>query len=381
MNERIRSLKPYPMIELARRKAAVIERGIEVLDFGTGDPIEPTPEPIRQALIDAVPEVSQYPSIGGLPELRQTYADWYERRFNVALDPAREVLPTRGSKEAMFHLPLVAVDPSASRRMVVYPLPGYPVMHIGALYAEADVHPVALTADNDYLMDPREVPEEVLAHAAIVWINYPHNPTGQDLPEDLWRRWVAAREEHGFLLCSDECYTEIYFGERPRSLLEFGREGCLVFHSLSKRSGMTAYRSGMLAGDAEVIERYRACRAAMGQAQTVWVQNASIAAWSDESHVQARREVFAEKRLIMCRGLERLGISVYPTTSTFYLWAHVPAGETDETYADRLLETGIVISPGSMFGAGNERFFRLALVPSSVGCRQAIERWSRLATR
>jgi len=377
MNERIRRLKPYPMLELARRKDAVIERGIDVLDFGTGDPIEPTDELIRQALIEAVPEVSQYPTIAGLPELREAFAAWFERRFGVSLDPETEVLPTRGSKEAMFHLPFVVVDPSAERRGIVHPDPGYPVMHIGALYAEADVHPILLTAANDYLMDPREIPADVLAQAAIVWLNYPHNPTGQDLPEDLWRAWVAAREEYGFLLCSDECYTEIYFGDKPRSLLEFGREGCLAFHSLSKRSAMTAYRSGMIAGDAETIARYRACRAAMGQAQTLWVQRASIAAWNDEAHVETRRRIFREKREIMRSGFADLGIAVYPTTSTFYLWAGVPDGETDETYTARLLEAGIVVSPGSMFGADNDRFIRVALVPSPAGCREAIERWAR----
>ena len=378
MNERIRRLKPYPMVELARRKAEVVARGIEVLDFGTGDPIEPTAPLIRDALVRAVPEVSQYPSIAGIPELRSAYTDWYERRFGVRLDPESEVLPTRGSKEAMFHLPLVEVDPHAGPPVIVHPDPGYPVMHIGALYAEAEVHPVVLSAENNYWMDPAAVPADVLARAAIVWINYPHNPTGQDLPASLWKAWVAARDEHGFLLCSDECYTEIYFGERPRSLLEFGREGCLVFHSLSKRSGMTAYRSGMLAGDAEVIARYRSCRAAMGQAQTIWVQHASIAAWQDEIHVDERRAVFGEKRALMLEGFRRLGIEVYPTESTFYLWAHVPEGESDESYATRLLEAGIVVSPGSMFGPANEGFFRVALVPTPAGCQEAIERWSRL---
>jgi len=189
---------------------------------------------------------------------------------------------------------------------------------------------------------------------------------------------VEARAEHGFLLCSDECYTEIYAGKKPRSLLEFGREGCLAFHSLSKRSGMTAYRSGMIAGDAETIARYKACRAGMGQAQTQWVQSASIAAWSDETHVEARRQVFAEKREIMTAGLAALGIDIYPTTSTFYLWASVPHGESDEAYAARLLEVGIVVSPGSMFGPGNERFFRVALVPSPAQCREALARWSAL---
>lgn len=378
MNERIRRLKPYPMVELARRKAELERRGVEVLDFGTGDPIEPTAALIRTALSRAVPEVSQYPTVQGRPELRGAFAAWFARRFGVTLDPETELLPSRGSKEAMFHLPLVAVDPSEERRIVVYPQPGYPVMEIGSLYAQADLHPLVLTEANAYRMDPAEVPAEVLARTRIVWLNYPHNPTGQDLTEALWRAWVMAREEYGFLLCSDECYTELYFGERPRSLLEFAREGCLAFHSLSKRSGMTAYRSGMVAGDAEVIARYRACRAAMGLAQTVWVQEASRVAWSDEAHVEDRRAVFGAKRALVVTGLEELGYEVYPTTSTFYLWVRVPAGERDETFAARLLEAGILVSPGSFFGPGNEGFVRLALVPPVSGCEEAVRRLSTL---
>lgn len=378
MNERIRRLRPYPMVELARRKAAVAARGIEVLDFGTGDPVEPTAEVIRDALAEAIPLISQYPTIAGEPELRQAFASWFEERFGVPIDPATEVLPSRGSKEAMFHLPLVLVDPSEDKRGIVFPEPGYPVMEIGGLYAEADMHAIAMTADNDYRMDPAAIDPAVLARARMVWLNYPHNPTGQDLPDELWRAWVAAQQEHGFVLCSDECYTEIYFGEKPRSLLEFGREGCLVFHSLSKRSGMTAYRSGMVAGDAALIADYRKARAAMGQAQTVWVQHASAAAWGDEKHVEQRRRIFGVKRDIMTKGLAAMGLEVYPTSSTFYLWVGVPAGTSDEAYAAALLEQGIVISPGSMFGQGNERFFRLALVPSPAGCKQALERWSNV---
>ncbi len=378
MNDDLRNLKPYPMVELARRKAEVAARGIEVLDFGTGDPQEPTAPHIRQALLDAVPAVSQYPTIKGLPELRTAFADWFARRFGVTLDPETEVLPTRGSKEAIFHLALVEIDPSEDRKTVVYPEPGYPVMEIGSLYAEADLHAVPMTAANDYRMDPSQVPADVLAKAKVVWLNYPHNPTGQDLPEPMWRAWIDAQQEHGFLLCSDECYTEIYFDEKPRSVLEFAREGVLAFHSLSKRSGMTGYRSGMIAGDAEVLARYRACRAAMGQAQTVWTQHASIAAWRDEDHVAERLRTFREKRRVMTDGLKALGLDVYDTRSTFYLWVRVPEGESDEGYTARLLDAGIVVSPGSMFGPGNAEFFRVALVPSVAGCEQALERWRGL---
>lgn len=375
MDERIRNLPTYPMIELARRKREMEAQGVHVIDFGTGDPLEATDPRIRQALIDAVPEVSQYPSVAGTPELRQAYVAWYARRFGVALDPETEVLPSRGSKEAIFHLPLVEVDRESDRRLVIYPEPGYPVMEIGSLYAVAEPCPIQLTRANDYLMDPDDVDPELLKRAAIVWLNYPHNPTGQDLPSELWKAWVAAREEHGFLLCSDECYTELYFGERPHSLLEFGREGCLVFHSLSKRSGLTGYRSGMMAGDAQVLGRYRRHRAAFGQANSVFVDAAGACAWADEGHVEQRREAFAAKRDLMITGLSAKGLDVYPTTSTFYLWVEVPAGKTDLAYADALLAAGILVSPGRFFGRGNEGFFRVALVPKLAGCEAALTRW------
>ncbi len=374
MNERIRRLRSYPMVELARRKAELVARGVQVLDFGTGDPIEPTALFIRDALAAAVPAISQYPSVEGSPSLRRACAAWFERRFGVVLDPDREILPTGGSKEAMFHLPLVVVDPSSDRDTVVLPVPGYPVMEIGSLYADAQIHDVPLNAANDYRMDPATIPDNVLDVAAIVWVNYPHNPTGQDLPAELWRAWVGARREHGFVLCSDECYTEIYDGAVPSSLLQFGREGCLVFHSLSKRSGMTAYRSGFVAGDADLIARYRAARAGMGVAMPVWTQAASEAAWSDEAHVEERRRVFAAKRALMADGLPRRGLEVYPTTSTFYLWVAVPKGASDASFAAHLLERGIVVSPGSFFGPGNEGFVRFALVPDLAGCAEALRR-------
>ncbi|MFQ5503932.1 MAG: aminotransferase class I/II-fold pyridoxal phosphate-dependent enzyme [Planctomycetota bacterium] len=372
MNDRIRALRPYPMLELLRRKEELKARGVELLDFGTGDPLEPTAALIREAFARAVPKVSQYPSVQGGLELRESFCAWFQRRFGVRLDPEAEVLPTRGSKEAMFHLPLILLDPSQGKRAVLYPEPGYPVMEIGSLYAAADTQPFVLDEGNRYLMAP---PGD-LERTGIVWLSYPHNPSGQDLPDELFEAWVSARERHGFVLCSDECYTELYFRRKPRSLLEFGRQGCLVFHSLSKRSGMTGYRSGMIAGDAELIDACRRYRAAMGQAMPLPCQAASVAAWSDEQHVESRRRVFGEKRDCMIRGLERLGLELFPSTSTFYLWVRVPGGEKDEGYARWLLDRGILVSPGSFFGRGNDRWFRIALVPSLGACREALARWA-----
>ena len=199
--------------------------------------------------------------------------------------------------------------------------------------------------------------------------------TPTDLPEVLWRKWLRARERHGFVLASDECYTELWFGSRPRSLLEFGRKHCLVFHSLSKRSGMTGYRSAVVAGDAELVQLYARFREGMGLAMPVWTEAASVAAWRDEAHVVARRAAFADKRELFLQFFGARGFTVWPSTSTFYLWLRVPAGHTDDSYALALLERGIVVSPGSFFGPGNADWIRLALVPDLDGCRAAIAAW------
>ncbi len=377
MNERLRNLPTYPMVRLDALKAEVEARGQTVHDFGTGDPVEPTPGFIREAFMAGMPAVSQYPKVVGLPGMRRAAAGYLQRRFGVEVDPDRELLPTQGSKEAVFHLPMVLLEPGSSRNVVVYGVPAYPVFEIGALFAEAEVHEVALGPDNRYLMDPDAIPSDVLARAAVVFLNYPHNPTGQLMPAELFERWVAARERHGFVLVSDECYVDLYYGEAPRSVLEFGRAGCVAVHSLSKRSGMTGYRSGFLAGDADVLASCRRFRAGMGVAPTDPVQAAAEVAWNDGDHVAERRAVFARKREILLDLFADVGLEVYPGTAGLFLWVAVPPGQTDTGYAELLLQRGILVSPGSFFGAGQEGFIRLALVPSAEQCEETAKLWPR----
>jgi LL-diaminopimelate aminotransferase len=377
MNARLRNLQTYPMVRLEQRKRELEARGTKVFDFGTGDPREPTPAFIRDAFREGMPEVSQYPKTDGLPGMRRAAAEYMQQRFAVAIDPDTELLPTQGSKEAIFHLPMVFVEQPSERDVVVYGVPAYPVFEIGAAFAQARIHEVELNAANDYLLVPEMVPADVLARTAIVFLNYPHNPTGQTLPESAFRRWIEARARHGFLLVSDECYADLYFAQAPRSVLEFGREGCLAVHSTSKRSGMTGYRSGFVAGDAKVVATYRRFRAGMGVAPTDPVQRAAEVSWRDDAHVAQRRAIFGAKRAVLLAHFERLGLAVYPGTSTLFLWARVPPGTTDVDYADRLLQHGILVSPGSFFGRGQDGFFRVALVPSLDECRAAVEAWPR----
>lgn len=377
MNERLQNLPTYPMVRLAAWRQQLEAAGRTVYDFGTGDPREPTPALLRQALVDGIDAVSQYPPNQGTRGLREAVAGYLQRRFEVTVDPEEEVVATFGSKEALFHLPMTFVQVPSDKDLVVYGEPAYPVYEIGALFAEARTHAVQLGPRDDYQMDPDALPDGVLQRAAVVFLNYPHNPSGHKLSDDLFRRWVEVQREFGFVLVSDECYVDLnYEGERPKSLLQFGREGCLVVHSLSKRSGMTGYRSGFVAGDAKLIATYRRFRASMGTAPQTFVQAAAEVAWTDTEHVEQRLQVFAEKRRVLLAMAKQKGLTVHGSEAGLYLWLEIPsAAVSDEQYAQRCREQGILVAPGSFFGKGQERFVRLALVPTLDECRAAAEAW------
>jgi LL-diaminopimelate aminotransferase len=370
----------YPLLRLEEHRREVRERGIELFDFGTGDPREPTDPKIRQALVEGVPEVSQYPSTQGKRSLREAFAGWMERRNGVALDPEAEVLPATGSKEAIFHAPLAFLHPSHERRGVAYGTPGYPVYERGTLFAGGEPVPLMLKVGDRFLLRVEELdPQNIRA----LWINYPHNPTGATAPYEYLEKVAAFCRAHDILLFSDECYNDLYFSDPPPSILEITRERTLAFCSLSKRSGMTGYRSAMMAGDAELIAALKKLRPSIGVATQSFVQDAATAAWNDDVHVEKRRQIFAEKRELFKDFFERAGLRYMRTDASIYLWSTVPEafGGDDEAYALRLLEEGIVVAPGRSFGPGGEGYVRVALVPRLEECRKAIESWEGLIRR
>jgi succinyldiaminopimelate transaminase len=382
MNPALRALKPYPMAELQARKTALINAGKTVFDFGTGDPIEPTPAFIPEAMKAAVPTISQYPSVAGTPALRRAASAYLHRRFGVVMDSETQLLPAAGSKEAIFHLPMAFLDPATSKNTVIYGTPGYPVYQAGTLFAGGREHPVTLQRSCGYRLDLAALPIDVLTRAAIAWINYPHNPTGACVDRAYYRAQAEVAAAHSILLASDECYQDLWFDDAmtpPPSILEVATSGVLAFHSCSKRSGMTGYRTGFIAGDASLIKAYRGWRAAMGVGSPAFVEAAATAAWSDDLHVIERRQQFAAKYRLLADGLTAKGIAVLPSAAGLYLWAQVPAGYTADTYAARCLAAGIVVSPGGFFGDGGEGWFRLALVPSLHDCAQALDRWPTTA--
>ena len=364
----------YPLLKLDERRVELRAKEAELFDFGTGDPREPTDERIRHALAEGIPETSQYPTATGKKDLREAFCGWARRRHGVELGPDTEVLPATGSKEAIFHAPLAFLHHSHDRRGVVYGTPGYPVYERGTLFAGGEPLPVELRKENGFLLPVEEVDPE---RTRVLWVNYPHNPTGATATYEYLEEVAAFCREHDILLFSDECYNDIYSGEPPPSILEVTRERTLAFVSLSKRSGMTGYRTGMMAGDPELVAALKKIRPSIGAATPEFVQDAATAAWNDESHVEDRRRVFGEKRSLFVDFFERMSLAATPTEASFYLWVEVPAryGGDDEAYALRLMEEGIVVAPGRAFGTGGEGYIRVALVPSIEECEKAISRW------
>ena len=372
MNPLLLRLAGYMQEKMNAQREAAARNGRPLYDFGIGDPREPTPAFIREAFREAVPEVSQYPSIGGLPALRAAIAGYLQRRFALTLDPDREILPCSGAKEALFHLPLIALDPA--RPLCFYPDPAYPVYERAILFAGGTPRTFALTAGRQYLPDLDAIPDSDWARTSLYFDCYPHNPTGAAATPEYHRQLFALAARHGFLVACDEPYVDLYVDTPPHCALQIARKNVLVIHSLSKRSGMTGYRSGFIAGEPGTIAAIREARANFGVASQSFVQHAAIAAWSDDAHVAERRGVFAAKRALLLAHLRKLGLQV-GGEGAFYLWVHVPAGETSESYSVRLAERNILVAPGTFFGPAGAGFIRLAMVPTLDDCQKAIALW------
>jgi succinyldiaminopimelate transaminase len=364
----------YPFVRLNEAAQRVRARGVEVIDFGTGDPREPTDPRIRQALVDGLRDRMGYPAAVGLPELREAIAGWAVRRFGTALDPGSEIVPTLGSKEAIFSFALAVVDADGERDVVAYTDPGYPVYERGALFAHARPLALPLREEHGFLPDLDAIDDETWARLAVFWINYPNNPTGATAPLAFFERIAALAREHGFVVASDEAYTELWFEQPPASALQLAdRTNVVVFNTLSKRSSMTGYRSGFAAGDPTLIAALKAFRPTIGTAPQEFVQRASVVAWGDEEHVAETRARYARKRALLLDLFARKGVRIAGSAATMYLWAEVPEGEASEAFAERLLEHGILVTPGSYLGTAGEGYFRVALVPSEEECARAVD--------
>jgi succinyldiaminopimelate transaminase len=360
INPVLAEMAVYPFTRLEEERRRLTAAGVDVIDFGKGDPNEPTDPLIRRAFIEALPERAPYPLAQGLPELREAVSGWLERRFGVGVDPDTEIVPTYGSKEAIFSLAQVL---GTRGRVVAFGEPAYPVYERGALFAGARVQTLPLRRENGFLPDLAELDDDI----ALVWVNYPHNPTGAVTPREFYDKLTEAAERHDFVVGSDEAYTELWFDAPPPSALQVSdRSRIVVFQTLSKRSSMTGYRSGFVAGPPEIVAALKAYRPTVGTAPQEFVQRASVAAWNDERHVEETRARYRAKRDVLIPAIEACGWEIVASEATMYLWVVGPTPEA-------LLEHGLIVSPGGMFGPSGEGYVRFALVPTPEECERAAE--------
>jgi acetylornithine aminotransferase len=367
-------VEPYPFEELDRRKQEAVDAGRDPIDFGVGDPRDETPAFIRDALKAAVGAMSSYPRAAGLPELREAIGAWASQRFGVTLDPATDLIPTLGSKEPIFSLAQAVLDPVAGRDLVVVTAPGYTIPERGARFAGGEVVRLPLAAP-DFLPDLDGVGADTWNRTAILWLNYPNNPTGAVAPLAFIDHAADLARRHDFLLALDEAYSEIWFDDGPpASALELGDlTNVVVLNTLSKRSNMTGYRSGFMAGDPRLIAAVKALRPSVGVTPQEFVQRASVAAWNDEEHVREQRERYARKRAIFLELFRAKGVEVAGSVAGMYLWVAVPGGRPSLPWALELLDIGIVVAPGSFFGPEGEGYVRMAMVPPLEACRRAVD--------
>jgi LL-diaminopimelate aminotransferase len=384
ISSRIAQTAPYAFAEVDKQVALLRAKGVHVIDFGVGDPRDPTPPFIIDALARsaATHAASGYPNYEGSPAYRQACAEYMQREFGVRLDSDTEVLSTIGAKEAVFHFPLGVIEPGD---VVLCPSPGYPPYKTGTRFGGGVPYFLPLRAENDFLIDFESVPRDILSKARILWTNYPNSPTGRAAPRVWLESLYAWARRHDIIIAADEgCYIDLYFNDRPASMLNVGREGVITFYSLSKRSNMTGYRVGFCTGDSQLIGSLQKVKTNIDSGVPWFIQDAAIAALCDTIHVEKLRRSYAEKRSLMLAALAKTGLPPCTSDATFYLWQKAPAEMTGLELARRLLELGIVVTPGQWISDQTTDgsnpgadYVRLALVASKD---DVLEAQRRLAT-
>ncbi|MEY4441273.1 MAG: hypothetical protein RL442_273 [Pseudomonadota bacterium] len=389
MNPLLSRLQPYPFERLRQLFAGITPSPQhKAISLGIGEPRHATPPFILEALTRAFPALASYPLTAGSPELRQACVGWLHRRYGVTLDPATQLLPVNGSREALFSFAQTVVNPTASvRPLVICPNPFYQIYEGAALLAGAQPYFVPSRAERNFAVDWRSVPDDVWADAQLVYVCSPGNPTGAVMPLEEWAMLFELSDRHGFVIASDECYSEIYFRDEPplgglEAAHRLGRDdyrNLIAFTSLSKRSNAPGLRSGFVAGDAQWIKHYLLYRTYHGSAMSGMVQAASIEAWNDESHVDSNREQYRAKFAQVTPVLQQV-LDVQLPDAAFYLWAAVPGGDDQAFARDLLAQYNVTVLPGSFlaresagFNPGRGRI-RMALVAETAECLEAAHR-------
>jgi len=391
MNPLLSRLQPYPFERLRELFAGVTPNpAFRPISLGIGEPKHPTPEFIKQALnaamYDATTDLAAYPPTAGTPRLRQAFSGWLQRRYGLDIDPATQVLPVNGSREALFAFGQTVIDPARDRPVVVCPNPFYQIYEGAALLGGAQPYYAPSDPARNFAVDWDGVPQSVWARTQLLFVCSPGNPTGAVMPLAEWKKLFELSDRHGFVIASDECYSEIYFRDEPplgglEAAAKLGRgdfRNLVSFTSLSKRSNVPGLRSGFVAGDARLMKQFLLYRTYHGSAMSPIVQAASMVAWGDEAHVVENRAMYRAKFAEVTPLLAPV-LDVSLPDAGFYLWAGV--GESDTAFArDLLAQYNVTVLPGSYLARESAGFnpgaarIRMALVAETAECVEAAQR-------
>ena len=378
LSRRLRDFPAYIFARVGQRITELRAQGLDVIRLDIGSPDMPPAPHILEALHRSADDPTHHSYAGyfGIPEFRQAIADYYARRFNVTLDPDRQVLPLIGSKEGIYNLAFAFVDPGD---IVLVPDPGYPTYQAGALLAGGVLYTLPLRAENDFLPDLSAIPVEVARRAKLLWLNYPNNPTTACAPLDFFAEAVEFAHEYDLLLCHDAPYTEVtYDGYVAPSLLQVpgAHEVAIEFNSLSKTYNMAGWRVGMAVGNAMAVSALARLKSNIDSGLPRPVQDAAVAALTgDQSWLVERNAIYRKRREIILAALADVGMPARVPQATLYVWAQVPAGMSSLEFTDALLEEqGVALAPGTAFGPHGEGYVRISVGAPTQRIREAMGR-------
>jgi len=381
-SERINNLPPYLFAAIDEAKARAIEKGVDVIDLGVGDPDMPTPDNVIQALYRSAqnPIRHKYPSYTGMLSFREVAAKWYKEHLGIELDPVSQVLTVIGSKEGIAHIPLAFINPG---EIALIPDPAYPVYKIGTLFADGKPCIMPLLEENDFLPDLDAIPKDVAKLAKLMFLNYPNNPTSAIAPDKFFEEVIEFAKENEVIIVHDNAYSEMTFdGYKAPSFLKFdgAMDVGIELHSLSKTYNMTGWRIGFAVGNAEILDGLGKVKTNVDSGAFEAVQEAGIAAMQGPQQcISDMNKIYTHRRDALMVGLKELGIDVKPPKATFYIWAPVPEGHDSMGLSKILLEeAGIVATPGVGFGDYGEGYVRFSLTQSVERINEAVERMGQL---
>ena len=375
---RMDRVPPYLFVEISRKIAEKKAQGIDVISFGIGDPDIPTPASVVDRLRDTALDTPnhRYPETDGLPEFRQAVADWYQRRFGIAVRPDEETLPLIGAKEGIGHAALCFIEPGD---IALVPDPGYPVYSVGTWFAGGECHWMPLLEENGWLSDLDDIPEDAARKAKVIWLNYPNNPTGAIADGDYFAKVVEFAKAYDIAVLHDASYSEVAFdGYRPVSFLETpgAMDVGVEFHSLSKSYNMTGWRLGMAVGNADIISALMVVKSNLDSGVPNAIQYMGIEAMAlSQDDIDARNGVYERRRDRVVQTLQAVGLDAIPPKASLYVWTRIPQGFSSAEFTAKLLEeANIVVTPGNGYGQYGEGYIRLSLTIGDDDMERGLER-------